>query len=41
MSDGADITLEERNTHDEASFDYMPFLTSDEDSQEELDYEEL
>ena len=31
MSDGVDITPEERKDYDETSFDYANFLTSDED----------
>ena len=32
MSDGVDITPEEKKEYDEASFDYANYLTSDEDS---------
>lgn len=31
MSDGVNITLEERKAYDETSFDYANFLTSDEE----------
>jgi hypothetical protein len=41
MSDGMDITLEEQQEFDETSFDCMAFLTSDEDSQDELVFGEL
>ncbi|CAB3978140.1 Hypothetical predicted protein [Paramuricea clavata] len=41
MSDGVDITLEEQQEFDETSFDCMSFLTSDEDSQDELAFGEL
>lgn len=35
MSDGVDVTPEERREHDETSFDHVRFLTSDEDSEDE------
>ena len=41
MSYGGDVTPEERQVYDETSFDFAPFLTSDEDSEVELAMGEL
>ncbi len=41
MSDAVDVTPEEREEYDRTSFDYACFLTSDEDSQDELALGEL
>ena len=42
MSDGLDVTPDERREYEETSFDLKPFLTSDEDdSPDELSIGEL
>ena len=41
MSDRVDVTPEEREEYDKTSFEHACFLTSDEDSQDEVALEEL
>ena len=41
MSDRVDITAEEREEHDRTPFEHACFLTSDEDSQDEMSLEDL